>query len=327
MKDIYELLNDHNIDDNEFEEMEVTEFEKAKVKSALKKSITKKKKRMGWKMNVAAAVIVLGLSTTTLALSFPAYASNIPIIGDIFKFLDSEKTGFYDGYKEYSTELNMVQESKGIKITINDAVFDGKTVAVTYSIESDRDLGEDLVTDGMLDVKGPDEMTGSSYILKIDNYHYVGLDKITLYGFTSGNIDINWKPGSIHLLDIDEKIKGNWKFAFSLKATDNQVQLSNQSVEDYGVTVNIEKIAFTPMSFIFSYNQKVTEQVKDKWDGAEVELEVKDDLGNVYLGEGNGGSGKDIYTMRLTTAELKLRVMGKKKFLSQKKLALREKNL
>ena len=57
MKDIYELLNDVSIDDNEFEEMAVTEFEKAKVKSALKKSIAKKKKRMGWKMNVAAAAI------------------------------------------------------------------------------------------------------------------------------------------------------------------------------------------------------------------------------------------------------------------------------
>ena len=36
MKDIYELLNDIDIDDNEFEEMEVTELEKAKVKSTLK---------------------------------------------------------------------------------------------------------------------------------------------------------------------------------------------------------------------------------------------------------------------------------------------------
>ena len=144
MKDIYELLNDVSIDDNEFEEMEVTEFEKAKVKSALKKSIPRKKKRMDWKMNVAAAAIVLGLSATTLGLTFPAYAGNIPVIGDIFRFLDNGKTGLYDNYKEYSTEMNMTQESNGIKMTINDAVFDGETVAITYSIESDRDLGEDL---------------------------------------------------------------------------------------------------------------------------------------------------------------------------------------
>ena len=62
-----------------------------------------------------------------------------------------------------------------------------------------------------------------------------------------------------------KKIKGNWKFAFSLQATESQIQLTNQSVEQNGVTVNIEKVAFTPMSFIVHYNQQATEQVQDKW--------------------------------------------------------------
>ena len=59
MKDIYELLNDVDIDDNEFEEMEVTEFEKAKVKKALKKSLHEKKKGKSWKRNVAAAAVIM----------------------------------------------------------------------------------------------------------------------------------------------------------------------------------------------------------------------------------------------------------------------------
>jgi len=296
MKDIYELLNDVNVDDHEFEEMAVSEFEKAKVKSALKKSITKKKKRMGWKMNVAAAALVIGLSTATVGLTFPAYAGNIPIIGDIFRFLDNEKTGLYDNYKEYSTEMNLTQDSNGIKITINDAIFDGETVAITYSIESDRDLGEDLHMFSA-DIKGSTGGTGSSHITKLDDYHYVGLDKITPSGLTSDTADIKWKIGSILRTDTGEKIKGNWKFAFSLPATDSQIQLTNQSIEQHGVTLNIEKIAFTPMSFIVHYNQQATQEVQDKWHAADVELAIKDNLGNVYSGEGNGGSGKDIYTM------------------------------
>ncbi|MDO7487713.1 hypothetical protein Q5O89_21650 [Peribacillus frigoritolerans] len=44
MKDIYELLNDIDIDETEFKEMEVTELEKAKVKRTLKKSLSTKKK-------------------------------------------------------------------------------------------------------------------------------------------------------------------------------------------------------------------------------------------------------------------------------------------
>ena len=51
------------------------------------------------------------------------------------------------------------------------------------------------------------------------------------------------------------------------------------------------------MSFIVHYNQMATEQVKNKWHEAYVELEIKDDLGHVYSGEGNGGSGQDSYSM------------------------------
>ena len=51
--------------------------------------------------------------------------------------------------------MNLTQESNGIKITINDAVFDGETVAITYSIESDRDLGEDLTIFDRLILKDP----------------------------------------------------------------------------------------------------------------------------------------------------------------------------
>ena len=53
MKDIYELLNDIDIDENEFEEMEVSELEKAKVKKTLKKSLNEKKKMKGWQKKCA----------------------------------------------------------------------------------------------------------------------------------------------------------------------------------------------------------------------------------------------------------------------------------
>ncbi|KAA0955915.1 DUF4179 domain-containing protein [Sporosarcina sp. ANT_H38] len=299
MKDIYELLNDANVDDNEFEEMAVTESEKTKVKSVLKKAITKKK-RVSWKMKSLAVAMTVGLSVTTLGLAFPASAGNIPIIGDIFRFLDNEKTGLYDNYKEYSTAMNMSQESRGIKVTINDAIFDGKTVAITYSIESEKDLGDDITTFGSPDIKGAKGMAGSSKISKVDDYHYVGLYRATpidLAPIGKESVDIKWNLDSFIRPDTTEKVKGNWKFTFSLNATDSRVQLSNQSTEQNGVTVAIEKVSFTPMSFIVYYNQEVSKKVSDKWHGVDAELEIKDDLGNIYLGVNNGGSGKDSYNM------------------------------
>ncbi|MGY3313013.1 hypothetical protein ACV242_001509 [Peribacillus simplex] len=161
MKDIYELLNDMDIDETEFKEMEVTELEKAKIKRSLKKSISKKKKMKRWQKNVLAASIIFGLSTATIGFSFTASAKSIPLIGDIFSFLGNGKTGLYDDikntgkglygdYKAYSNEIGLTEESNGLTFTINDAIYDGKTVTITYTIESEEDLG-----DGSFYIPGP----------------------------------------------------------------------------------------------------------------------------------------------------------------------------
>lgn len=314
MKDIYELLNDIDIDESEFEEMEVSELEKAKVKNTLKKSINKKRKMKSWKRNVAVASIIVGLSATTFELAFPAYAKNIPVIEDIFRFFDNGRTessidsndvkdeekGLYYDYKKFSNEINMTKESNGIKITVNDAVFDGKTVSITYSIESEQDLGENAFIDAP-DIEGIGAMGGSGKTTKIDKNNYVGI--LTLSNLEDKTLDvanIKWNIDSIQNPDNQTEIKGDWNFDFSLNAVNSTMQLSDSNSEQNGVKVNIEKISVTPMSFIVYYDQIVSEKVRNKWDGVDVELEIKDDLENVYSGEGNGGKGTDAYNMSLS---------------------------
>ncbi|ENQ3106900.1 DUF4179 domain-containing protein [Bacillus cereus] len=298
MKDIYELLNDVDMDETEFKEMEVSELEKAKVKRSLKQSMHKKKKTKNWKMKVVASTVIVGLSATTLGLAFPTYAGSLPIMGDIFRFLDNGRTGLYDRYKEFSTEMNMTKESNGIKVTINDAIFDGKTVSVTYSIESEQDLGDKPDVLGNLNFLGPDGMTGSSQISKVADRKYVGLMTATHQGpKKKESIKVRCDIESITIPNQKKEIKGNWNFAFTLKAIDSNEKSINGSAEKDGVKVNMEKLTVTPMSFIVYYNQEVNKEVRKKWDDVNVELEIKDDLGNQYSGEGNGGTGKDPYNI------------------------------
>jgi len=312
MKDIYELLNDINIDESEFEEIEVSDFEKTKVKKALKKSIGKRNKAKSWKKNVAVASIIVGLSAATFGLTFPVYAGNIPVIEDLFRFFDNknegnkansnesdinkEETGLYYDYKEYSNELNITKESNGVEFTVNDAVFDGKTVTITYSIESEQDLGEHAGIFPGPEIAGMEGTGGSNGTSKVDENKYVGI--LTASNLGENKLDvanIKWDITGIRNPDNHTWIKGDWKFAFSLNTTDNTMQLSDSSSEQNGVKVNIGKISVTPMSFIIYYDQMVSEKVRSKWDGVDVELEIKDDLGNVYSGEGNGGKGADSY--------------------------------
>ncbi|MFB7639210.1 DUF5643 domain-containing protein [Peribacillus butanolivorans] len=108
-------------------------------------------------------------------------------------------------------------------------------------------------------------------------------------------IRIIHRINSISITDTNKEIKGNWNFAFSLKATESNEKVINKSVDQYGVKVSVEKIAISPMSFVVHYNQEVSDLIKNKWDEVYVELTIKDDLGNMYAGQGNGGKGFGSY--------------------------------
>ncbi|VXC40555.1 ECF-type sigma factor negative effector [Bacillus mycoides] len=292
MKDIYELLNDIVIDEKELEEIEASEIEKEKVKRNVKQSIRTKKKMKSWKKGVAAASILVGLSVATLGIGFPTYAGGLPIVGDIFRFLDNGRTGVHENYKEFSTELNMTKESNGVKVTINDAVFDGRTVTITYSIESDKDLGEHPSIFGSPQVSMSNGAAGSSKTTKVGDKKYVGMTTTSDLGSKRMDVaNVRWNMESINMYEEKKSIKGNWNFALSLKAMDSKEVKLNRVSENELIKVNIDKMEVTPMSFIVFYNQEESKALRSIWDSADVELEIKDDLGNKYAGEGNGGTG------------------------------------
>jgi hypothetical protein len=298
MKDIYELLNDMDIDESEFEEMEVSEWEKAKVTSVVKASIHRRKRN--WTRIAAAAVLTAGLSAVMLGITFPAYANNIPVIDNIFRLLDSGKSGLFDHYKEYSSDINLTEESNGITFTINDAVFDGETVFITYSLVSNQDLGIKPVVHGLLDIKGTDGVAGGNQISKVGPNKYAGL--ITGTGFSNvkdkKTASVKWSIDSLVNPNNKQEITGNWDFALKVMATDSSTQTIDRSIQHNGAVVHIHKITFTPMSFILYYDQTVDQQVRSQWDAVDVGIKIKDDLGNHYTGQGNGGAGdKEGYNM------------------------------
>lgn len=306
MKDIYELLNEMDTDIDDFEEMKVSEFEKAKVKKTLLKNIARKNKKQRWKRGMSAAAIAIGLSTTALfGLSFTANAEKIPVIGNIFKFFDH--VGLYDNYKENANEINMTKESNGVKMTVNDAIFDGKSVNLTFSLESDKDLGENPTIMRIGEIKDQMGGTGKVQLSKVAEKSYVGIMTMTnLDSKTHNEAYVKWKPQYILVDDGAEEIKGNWRFDFHLKATDSEVKMIDKTVNGDGLAVTIENMTLTPMSFIMYYSQGVSKESREKWDDVYVEIEIMDDLGNSYSGEGNGGTGKDAYEMNWSKTFQKL---------------------
>ena len=92
MKDIYELLNDIDMDENEFEEMEVSEIEKARIKKSLKKSIHRKNNRYKKAIRIASCgVLCLGILSTT----FSSYANEAYLVQVISKTIDTIR-GYFE---------------------------------------------------------------------------------------------------------------------------------------------------------------------------------------------------------------------------------------
>ena len=298
MKDIYELLYDVDIDEREMDTMDVSEFEKEKVKRNLRKSL-KRNKRWKKKSLVAAALCCAMIgSVGAVGIANPVYAAEIPIVGDIFRLLDNGRTGVYDKYKENVNEINVTKESNGVKITIKDAIFDGKTISYTYEIKSDKDLGEEpcLQRDiSTFNIKGYNGgmSGGCDQIKKVNENTYVAQDNITINEERKDiSIELNFK--GIKIDDFNE-VEGKWDFKINLKAVGSVNQFINKGTEKEGVKVNIDNISMTPMSFIVTYSQAVEKELNNKWSSMCLDIEVKDDLGNIYNGKYNGGHGEDEY--------------------------------
>lgn len=288
MKDIYELINDVDIDESEIETMEVSEFEKAKVKNYLKKCINKNR---GWKKkSIVAAVLCCSLigGVGAVGITNPAYAAEIPIVGDIFRFLDNGRTGAYDKYKDYADVVGLTQESNGIKVTIKEAIFNGRTLTYTYEIKSDKDLGENP----FFNMHGPrltindynGSTGGNSGVKKVDENTYVGRENITIDEERKAiSFELNFADIGDMSSESSKEIKGNWNFKINLKALDNVKQSVNKETEKNGVKLNIKSISRTEVSFTLDYFQEVSKELQEKYFTVDIPiLEVKDDLGNVY---------------------------------------------
>lgn len=295
MKNIYKHFNDIEIDLDEFEEIEVSEFERAKVKKELKNKISPKQKKA--KKILAAASLAAGLSISALVgLSFTAYADNIPVISNIYKFFDnygSNNGDFYGGYAESATPLHLTAASNGINVTVDDAIYDGESVIVTYTIDADKDLGNPLIIRGVPHLqKSP--KTGSHQAFKVSENEnkYAGIFTMKIEEQDT-SLPIEWnidylRPG--RTID-NEPIKGNWKFNFTLNKADIAIYPIDKKLEQDNLTVHIQKLTISSNSFHLLYEQFPADELDKEWDKINVDLLVRDDLGYLYPLEDQGGNG------------------------------------
>lgn len=290
MKSLFERLHELNPVE-EIEPMDVSDEEKKAMKQQVRKKINQQRRVPKVWRNAAAAAVILVASVTTIGLGFPTLASQIPIVSNIFSVFNEDQDGLYTTYEEFATDVSEAQTSNGVTIMIDRAVYDGKTVTLTYSVETDKEIGPNSGVNATLDVVKSSGSAGtSSPLQKIEDGKYVGLITSTpMLEKPQDSIQVSWSPRSIDNYDTMEEIKGKWDFQFELEAVTGNGHDVKQSVKDDGIEVTLDSISYTDISTVIEYSQTVEPSVTEKWEWVTTDLLIQDNLGNEYLSNGNGG--------------------------------------
>ncbi|WP_107840011.1 DUF4179 domain-containing protein [Metasolibacillus meyeri] len=292
MKKLYQQFNHLNID-MDLEPMEVSVHEKERIQ----KRIFKAKKKKYFTKYMATAATFLLATGITVGYAFPAFATNIPIIGNVFSlFVDNDKY-IFDNYGQHSTAMGMSQESNGVEVTITNAVYDTENITIAYTIKSDKDLGErpaiqeSVVVDEFKEIYEYSGYDRNYIVQKLNDTEYA---VIYVYQLIEGT-----KPEQVHvkfqgdeirdLNNVNNVVAGDWSFEFTLETLESESQIFQKDslkIEAEGVEVAVLKSTKTPIATTFYMSELVDEallaQEYDKVRLASIEYRVTDDVGNHY---------------------------------------------
>lgn len=236
----------------------------------------------------AAAILVIGMTTTTMIAS-PTLANmvvQIPVIGNVFNFLGIDESSFKD-YEQFSAAIGLLESSNGIDLVIDQAIYDGTNVTLSFLLETDKRLGRGVMFENFPSVNGA-QGNADVQVEYIENVGYVGAIRLTPdFRNEKSEVNISWEPGAI--VTEDEEIKGDWKFDFAIKKISDEPMVFNEKVKTEGVTVHLKEATFTDVSVNIDYQQLVDPAYLTEWRYVEAELIAQDNLGKVYEVPYNGG--------------------------------------
>lgn len=286
MKDIYEILNDIDIDEKEFEESYVSEEDKSRIKLNLRKAITKKK-LSGKKKALIAASMALLISSSIVAFN-PALAKGIPIIGDL---LNANLISVNRHYKDYIDVIGKTKSDKGIDVTFESAIADDNELFLSFIVRNNNkeiknDYSDALMLPESLKVNGQNlDVMGSGASWKVvDNNTVRVLQKIDWSQYEKKDkMNIN-----IEKTQLFGK-KGNWGVSFSVdksKLVQKTVQYKvNKNIDINGIECKIDTVKASPLTISLNGTGNIERK------GHHMDFIAFDDKGCGLLWNGSSNEG------------------------------------
>jgi len=290
MKDIYEMLNDIDTNEKEFESASVNEIERIRIKINLKKAIGHKKMMIRKKVSIAAAITFICIAS--LIAVKPTLATNIPIINQLFK---KDLINVNKQYADYMDTIGITKSCKGIDVTFESAVADDNIIFLNYIVKNNNKEIIDNSNDAFLK---PTSLKVNGKVLN------------TSAGASSEFIDnntiriikkIDWSKYKVpNKINVDITISqlfgksGNWGVRFFLdksKQAEKTIEKKvNLKLDINGVKGKIETVTISPLSLMIKGTG-----FEKLYNDVDLEFIVLDDKGKILHWGGSGREKQGIF--------------------------------
>jgi hypothetical protein len=287
MKDVYELLNDVDIDLSQYEEVELSDIEKKHIKKrlhqSLKVGIIPKVSKV-----VAAVLCIIVISGFTLVKTAPTFAVGIPVVGDIIKHM----TGYdYAEFDKYTSVINKAVDKNGVKITLNEVMMDKNQLRIATTFKSTEKL-----KDKVLFMESPKIFINGKQLNPNSGGTGQLVDDNTFLDVATFDIHDVKIPANISMKVVYDKfqigdglqkdtkiIPGPWEFQFNVSKSEieksSKVIKLNRSINSNSEKISIKDLSITPLTTNLSY----------KFSGEDfIRFIIKDDKGKELVLEGGG---------------------------------------
>lgn len=259
--------------------------------------LSKNKVKKSIRLRYLATAVLLGISVITVSfMSLPALANQIPFIQSVLTYFEDNSLPNINTYTELATDMKQVQSSNGIDVSVENAVYDGTNIILTYTIKTEAELGDNPRVDGMLDIQKTNSIGSNSNIRKINDTTYAGLEKVTPHfkNKSPEEIQVFWQPTLFENMQTNKKFEGNWQFEFTLNQLSTNTLKINQSIQENGITLDMKSLKQTELTAVLQYEFKVDHSILKECPFVIIEMvDVKDNLGNTYEIDNNGGISKE----------------------------------
>lgn len=270
-QDIYELLNDVEIDLSQLEQEDFTELERKRIIKRFKKESNKNK---GYKKYAGVAMLIM---STGILGSAPILATTNPIAYSIANFLGIEKD-----LDRYTTVIDKAITKGEITIQLNEVILDEDELIVSIAITSPRPIeGKHVRAAASIYINGREiNCSAGGGSEQVDDYtmeevmHYK-LDKVY-----TGDIDIALAFNSVKIGDTRQI--GPWKFEFRTNGEELAIKTRNQKLDQVFILPNESQITFTRYT-ANDIGEKVYFTLSNPEVVYDIQLKGIDDLGNTIV--------------------------------------------